>query len=591
LHIEQRAQVEIASLVALVDAPLEIVENGAFRRLLNAFVDIGRQDPQFQFGGERCPLTRYRTRKTMIQESVDLSARLIRAFATRPCVSLAIDAGTIERRHFLNVMLLAPYSNLKPFLYDSYEEETLTSDDYGRVIAQIIKELKTKGVRVRSIVGDNLPAQVSALAHWSKRSCLKGIDPDLNAIKYSPCMCHFMQLVVGDLITADPVIQEFEAILQGMIGVTNSSEVFKILRMRCPQYVKTRWLSRSNVLSWLLSREEILLGIDPERLPKGRRSTFQELITSENFHKLSIYHRVLHPCVQAVKFFEQDHITLCHVYPTLKTLKRHLKQEEDPLSPDIYECLNYWRLITNFIQLRKCKLLDMDLVKVAFWLTSFGCTWLAKAQELIPESHQLHLQYEHPQRLAAHGPLDEIMAEVAPRSIPDVNDGDLPDCRYTGDSVTENSFENIPRLPVTSEKKLTFIQEVLVQFLLEQLPPGRSMGDGTDDPIQTEESIRSRVMSLISLFFCSDEYGSRCQDTQAGIDKQIELWNFLSRNAPGRPYDQVVERIIWIISIPASEASCERSFSAQKRIMGESRFNSNRDLLRARFLLQGRPDE
>jgi hypothetical protein len=59
LPIEQRAQAEIASLLALVDAPLHVVEGGYFHRLLNVLVDIGREDRQFQFGGERCPLKRY----------------------------------------------------------------------------------------------------------------------------------------------------------------------------------------------------------------------------------------------------------------------------------------------------------------------------------------------------------------------------------------------------------------------------------------------------------------------------------------------------------------------------------------------------
>jgi hypothetical protein len=196
-----------------------------------------------------------------------------------------------------------------------------------------------------------------------------------------------MQFVVGDLIAADVVIQDFEAVLQGLSNATNSSEVVKIIRMRCPPYVKTRWLSRSNVLSWLLSRQEILLSIDPQPLPKVRRRTFQECVTGENFRMTSPYHRVFHPCVEAVRFVEQDHIILCHVCLALKTLKRFPKQEEDPLNTDIAECLDYSGLIADFIQLRKRKLLDMNLVNVAFWLTYFGCRWLDQRQELIPESH------------------------------------------------------------------------------------------------------------------------------------------------------------------------------------------------------------
>jgi hypothetical protein len=110
----------------------------------------------------------------MIDESIHQRDRAIKQFAKRPCVSLAIDAGTIERRHFLDIMILAPYSNLPPFLYDAHEQDASISEDYGRIIAGIIRELKTKGIRVRSMVGDNLPAQVSSLAHWSKKSLLKG---------------------------------------------------------------------------------------------------------------------------------------------------------------------------------------------------------------------------------------------------------------------------------------------------------------------------------------------------------------------------------------------------------------------------------
>jgi hypothetical protein len=92
----------------------------------------------------------------MIDESIHLSDRVIAKFTQRPCVSLAIDAGIIETRHFLYVMILDPYSGLDPFLYDAFEKDTLTSDDHENLIVAIIQELKSE--RVRSIVGDKLPA-------------------------------------------------------------------------------------------------------------------------------------------------------------------------------------------------------------------------------------------------------------------------------------------------------------------------------------------------------------------------------------------------------------------------------------------------
>jgi hypothetical protein len=87
-----------------------------------------------------------------------------------PCVSLAIDAGTMEPRHFLDIVVLAPSARIKSFLYDAVERATLTTEDSERIAMAAIKELYQKRVNVRSIVENNLPAQVTALAHWSAQS-------------------------------------------------------------------------------------------------------------------------------------------------------------------------------------------------------------------------------------------------------------------------------------------------------------------------------------------------------------------------------------------------------------------------------------
>jgi hypothetical protein len=195
--------------------------------------------------GQQCI---YRTRKAIIDETSILSDTILADYAKRPCVSLVIDAGTIERRPFLDLMILAPYRGLRPFTYDSLENERLTADDHGQFVAQTIEKLRTQGVEVLSIVGDNLPAQVSALAHWSPKSRLRGTNALLNGIKYSPCLCHFMQLIVGDCISRVPGLQEADEIFQDLITLANSSDFCKITRRRCPQFVKTRWSSRCEAL-------------------------------------------------------------------------------------------------------------------------------------------------------------------------------------------------------------------------------------------------------------------------------------------------------------------------------------------------------
>jgi hypothetical protein len=67
------------------------------------------------------------------------------------------------------------------------------------------------------------------------------------------------------------------------------------------------------------------------------------------------------------------------------------------------------------------------------------------------------------------------------------------------------------------------------------------------------------------------------------IDKQVELWNFLARRAPDHCYDDLVTEVVSIISIPASETSCERTLSRQKHIITHMRARSSSELARARL--------
>jgi hypothetical protein len=62
-------------------------------------------------------------------------------------------------------MILAPYPKIKPFPSDAIGNATLTAEDYGTIVAITIKELHQTNVNDRSIGGDNLPAQLTTLAH------------------------------------------------------------------------------------------------------------------------------------------------------------------------------------------------------------------------------------------------------------------------------------------------------------------------------------------------------------------------------------------------------------------------------------------
>jgi hypothetical protein len=57
----------------------------------------------------------------------------------------------------------------------------------------------------------------------------------------------------------------------------------------------------------------------------------------------------------------------------------------------------------------------------------------------------------------------------------------------------------------------------------------------------------------------------------------------LARRTPDHRYDDLVMKMISIISIPASETSCEQTLSKQKRVITHMRARSSPELARARL--------
>jgi hypothetical protein len=112
LSIEHHLQSDVATLVAITHSPLDIVESQTFAATVNDLQVIGRKAPKLQIGLDGFKFTRTQTRQCLINLSHQKHDNILSRFAEMPCVSLAIDAGTIESRHFLDIMILAPYSDI-----------------------------------------------------------------------------------------------------------------------------------------------------------------------------------------------------------------------------------------------------------------------------------------------------------------------------------------------------------------------------------------------------------------------------------------------------------------------------------------------
>jgi hypothetical protein len=130
---------------------------------------------------------------------------------------------------------------------------------------------------------------------------------------------------------------------------------------------------------------------------------------------------------------------------------------------------------------------------------------------------------------------------------------------FQGDDIDEGSIDDASVLPRLERNVLQFLQTFLVDRLGEDGDLVMQPPDGTTWPIGGR-----CVEDFLKLFFRHEDWIARCRSTPSAIDRQVELWNFLARQTPDHRYDDLVTKVISIISIPASETSCERTLSRQK---------------------------
>jgi hypothetical protein len=86
-----------------------------------------------------------------------------------------------------------------------------------------------------------------------------------------------------------------------------------------------------------------------------------------------------------------------------------------------------------------------------------------------------------------------MLPDNTPPESPDEVDLEIEDYPYTGDAITFESLDDAPTLATPKGEPLAFINEMLLQLLLEEVPPSA-------DPIgsRTRYGLQSAIWSLLS---------------------------------------------------------------------------------------------
>lgn len=564
-------------------------------------------------------------RNCFIQTAKKYHNSQIQAFSHINYLSLTLDAGSLQYGHFLDYAISSTQYNIKPYLYQADFAALNTSEYIREQTEKILIELFDQKIRIRTITGDNYPAQLYALSNWSRSSLWKRTtNLDVRKVLYFSCICHFMQLLADDIENV-PIIQKSKDCLNNMKQFINKK--FSKIVGKVPDEVETRWFSHYNSLKFILTNKiaitssrdaavHQLKGIRGEHV-QMQREELLSILKDDNFDLLNKYANVMLPIYITTLFFEENTSQAVSAVPIIKQVENYWEKLLN--NQDFGDFHSAITILLQRINHRKFHLLDWPLLNLAYSLTPGGRIYARKI--LIENGYEIEeekydsmvgldpcLQFEL-RNLKYKIKLNQINNE---KSDPIATQFDHME-RNSETFIVEEEEQHI-----NSE-----VQPILIQhaqnnlvFMIGNVKPyfefnaERSIDGLTLFPFERKMDdlefryqpchfnlLKKTLEDLCERFGYTTEKESivECYDfwlkaktTDLGIihyqkNSDVKIWKDMAIHSPCWKF--LSDIALTLISAQGSETICERKISMQRATITNRRLSSKEDLVEARFRL------
>jgi hypothetical protein len=146
---------EVSRLFGNLNVPLNSGGRSGVQDSLNSIIAIGRPAPHLSISDTSCSLSRRQVTRDVLEQGNEILGKILQVCHRLSPVSLVIDPGTIHRHRFLDRVLASASSGVAPFLYDVVERKRFGPAEYTDIVGDTTIALRTAGVKMKSIVGDN----------------------------------------------------------------------------------------------------------------------------------------------------------------------------------------------------------------------------------------------------------------------------------------------------------------------------------------------------------------------------------------------------------------------------------------------------
>ena len=537
------------------------------------------------------PLSRHAVEGLIREYANEEADRALSIYKELRLVNMKVDAGSVLRSHVTHCLV---DSTLDPTLISLVMPAAANNNwktaDYSVFFLTRTQQVQDKGLRICSIVHDNLPAQSNALDRIIAASEERPRTLDI------PCFNHLINLVFVHSVRENPdlyaLVQELHA----------WQRLCRALKVNIPKVPKTRWLYILEMIQAIVSVENLehlmsmnqkivhdILGHYEDEVP----TTFVQL------------YEVLLPLLTLSKKLEDRATRLPHVIPLIsdciqqwRTLRPTLKN-----SPMFLGILD--SLLTNLIVRFRANAFEEAVT--AFILSiegkeliearlNDGATWPRHEQDSIEEERAEPVANDEDTQSTVENISDEMVIGDFDEEMKLYDELDLLDAESDNgtreETITKQRRNKIERYKETIswrslDEKLN--HDFLADFLgdadrsLSTYGAKVSKDRGDYYAVALRQWLSLRLDDKLIALRQVQEMNGRFLDFLVWdhvltLAKANQSWSF---------FRELAETALYYVSSAVSEADVERALSIQKIIQGGTTTNISPDGVTARLRLYG----
>lgn len=538
-----------------------------------------------------CPQT---MRRIIIKEAEEEKERQLSSLYGMNNACICIDAGTAGSLHIIEVIINHHGTEVHLCTLD-VSGQSMDGKNYAQKALEILRMCQRFHIHVLCFVGDGLQAQLNGLdgTHSDAFQRLSTCPREFRSVFFFPCMLHRINLIIPH---AKVKYQWFKKALDEyhqMSIALRRNDSRPIISQRCPLLVATRWVYAFDVTNFIYIHRVAI------REWAGKNKTWCTLL--DMVHD---YRTLFAPMKALVLSLSARTANISHVYPCIMACMESWRDLEfttnGHVTADKSEQTTLKELRSFLVQDLSHQTTGGDIGKIlmlAYALSHRGHAelWLARHPELdTPLLRRKYLRYEpwiDMHRLLARG--DEDIPNETEEDTPEEDDsddgewqdeseimapeGEAEDCAQFDDD-DDAAAEVIDLLRRRAKGIYDLASKGIEVFQRDY----RKIRDN-----ELEDELKRELHKWLETHPADVPYRelSECGGVKA--------WEEVRRSSEAGMGDDGLQNLACvaavILSIPASEISCERSFSVRNYISTARSRRAKKELLTGRLvLLNGR---